>query len=119
MLFSDTGRNNLLKTFAALAFAAALYHIVGVIHKVNDSPAWRHLLFAGINLFCGYGFIKRPTYFTYFITALLIQQYYSHGSYLIQTWLQASKIHWISIAVLVVLPFSLICLIEDGKSKGK
>jgi hypothetical protein len=117
MVFSATSRNLLFKIFAGLSCLTCLYHFAGIFYKVNDSSAWRHFLFVLINLICIYGFIKRPNYFVYFFGLLLFQQYYSHGSYLIDLWIQSRKIHWISVFDLLLLPIGFIGLVEDYKYK--
>ncbi len=117
MIFSDKARNILFKVFAAIAWLVAVYHFIGVFYKVNDAPAWRHLLFAGIDLFCGYGVLKRPKYFVYLAAVLLVQQYFSHGTYMVNMWIEKKQVHWISVFDLLLLPIVLICLIEDYKIK--
>lgn len=113
MLFSDKTRNVLFKVFAFFGTLAAIYHFAGIFYKVDESPAWRHVLFVVINLFVVYGVLKRPKYFVYIVAILVIQQYYSHGTYLVNLWIEKKQIHWISVFVLVLLPIVLLCLIED------
>lgn len=119
MLFSEKTRNILFKVFATLFSLAAIYHLVGVFYKVNGSPVWRHLFFAGINMFCIYGILKRPAYFICLVALLLVQQYYSHGAYMVSIWIEKKQIHWISFFDLLLLPIALICLIEDWKKKNR
>lgn len=117
MLFSQKSRNVLFKVFAVLASMTAIYHLLGLFYKVDESPIWRHLVFVVINLFCIYGILERPKYFVYLVALLLIQQYYSHGTYLINLWNSKKQIHWISIIDLLLLPIALICLFEDSAMK--
>ena len=117
MLFSVKSRTVLFKMFAVLSFFVAVYHLVGVFYKVNDSPVWRHLLFVAINLFCVYGILKRPGYFVYLVALLLVQQYYSHGISLVKMWMEKKQVDWISLLVLLLLPIIFICLVEDHKMK--
>ena len=119
MLLPEKIRIILFKVFAVLSSLVAIYHFVGVFYKVNESPIWRHLLFVMINLFCVYGILKRPKYFVYLVALLLVQQYYSHGSYLLNMWIEKKQIHWISVFDLLLLPIVLICLIEDCKMKSR
>jgi hypothetical protein len=118
MLFSNKTRNRLLIAFAILSVAAGLYHFAGLFYKIDQAPVWRHAIFIGISFFCIYGIIKRPVFFIYFIALLLVQQYYSHGYYLIQLWVSKKQVHWISVADLLLLPILLICLVEDCKIKS-
>ena len=119
MLFSPKTRVILFKVFAGLACVAGIYHFIGVFYKVDESPVWRHILFVAINIFCVYGFLKRPKYFTWFVALLFVQQCYSHGTYMVNLGLQTKHIHWISVSDLLLLPIGLICLIEDNNWKSK
>lgn len=116
MILSDSNRKILFYTVALFFFIAAIYHAVGIFYKVNDVPVWRHALFVAINLFCVYGLLKRPRYFLYFFCVLIIQQYLSHGSQLINLWYMEHRIDWISLAVLVLLPIGLLGLLDDFKA---
>jgi len=117
MLFTARSKSVLFKVFAALFAITSIYHMAGLFVRINDSPIWRHLLFVDINLFCVYGFLKRPKYFVYLFALLLIQQYYSHGTALVQLWLDKKEIDWISVFDLIILPVALICLVEDSGAK--
>jgi hypothetical protein len=119
MLFSLKTRDILFKVFAGFACLTGAYHLVGVFYKVDESPFWRHLIFVGINIFCVYGFLKRPKYFLYFVALLFIQQCYSHGTDIVNLWHQTKKIDWISVFDLLFLLLGLICLIEDHNWKTK
>ena len=119
MLFSAKARSLLFILFAVVLISDAIYHLIRIIYKVDDSSVLRHLLFVGIDLFCVYGTLKRPKYFVYFIVLFFIQQYYSHGTYLINMWNEKKQIHWISVFDLLLLPICLISLIEDYKMKNK
>ena len=117
MLVSSKIKSKVFVAFAVLAVFAGIYHLVGVFYKINESPVWRHVIFAAINIFCVYGFLKRPKYFIYFVAILLVQQFYSHGSYIINLWLEKGQIHWISVFDLLLLSIALFCLIDDCKMK--
>ena len=112
-------KNTLFVVFAIFFIIPAIYHLVAVFYQLNTSPIWRNLLFVGINLFGAYGVLKRPAYFLYFFAALLLQQFYSHGSDLIDMWDLQHKIDWISLSVLVVMPVIFVFLILDKLGKLK
>jgi hypothetical protein len=118
MTISDNTRRIFLYVFAVLTLIAATYHFTGIFYKINNSPVWRHALFVVIDLFCVYGFLKRPRYFIYLYSILIIQQYYSHGQHLINLWNLEHKIHWISLAVLVLIPIGWICLLADHQTNN-
>jgi len=98
-------------TFASLATIVAIYHLIGVFYKLNTSPAWRHLIFIGINIICIYGLLKRPLWFIYFFALLLAQQLYSHGGDLIWHWRNEHRVDWISVAVIILMPVIFILLL--------
>ncbi|GHM98544.1 hypothetical protein WSM22_00340 [Cytophagales bacterium WSM2-2] len=110
-------RTTFFKVVAILGVVVAIYHVVGIFYPVNDSPPWRHGVFIVVSLFCSYGFIKRPKYFLYFFAVLSVQQFYSHGSDIISTWQEKHNIDWISVALLIAIPFILYNLIVDAKGK--
>jgi hypothetical protein len=99
--------------FSFFFLITAIYHFIGIFYKINDSSALRHSLFVLINLFCIFGFFKRPKYFAVFLTFLLIQQFYSHGGDIIGYYRQVHKIDWISIADILFLVFVLRYYIID------
>ena len=101
--------------FAALAFAAMLYHTVGAVQPFDATPAWRHTLFIGITTICIFGLLKRPKWFVWFFGVLTIQQLYSHGSHFIQVF-RENKINPIDTAVLLLMPLIFILLLKDRKS---
>lgn len=120
MVFSKNTSAILFKLFAVLSIIVALYHFAAIFYSPDESPHWRHLLFIGINFFCFYGIIKRPRWFIFFLAILMVQQYYSHGSYLIKLWNEQGKVHWISVFDLLFLPVLFVCFAEDNKmKKGK
>ena len=117
MLFPPKIRNWLFIAFAILTLISAGYHFLDIFYPFDKSPVWRHILFIGINLFCTYGVLKRPKYFVYFFAVLLVQQYYSHGSFLVNLWIEKGQIHWISVIDLLLMPIGLICLVDDYRMK--
>ena len=104
-------------TFSLLAFVAATYHFIGLFDQVGKIPAWRHSLFVFIDLIAAYGFVKRPRWFIVFLVTLTLQQWYSHGLYALNLWQNEHMIHWISIAIIILLPLAVILLIIDQRSK--
>ena len=101
---------------AMLGFAALIYHIVGVIHQFDATPAWRHAIFIGFCGVCIYGLLKRHEWFVWFFGVLTIQQLYSHGSHFLKQ-LNDGKINWIDVAVVIITPIVFILLLADRKTK--
>ncbi len=114
-----TYRYWLFKVISILSVVIAIYHFVGIFYPINSSPPWRHSIFVCVCLFCCYGFVKRPKYFNYFFFVLLVQQFYSHGLYLLSQWSDYNKVDWISLLLLVFLPVIFFALIIDLKSKSR
>ena len=110
-------KNIIFIIFAVLFIIAALYHIVALFVKVNDSPLWRNLLFTVICLFVAFCLWKRFQWFIYVFFLLMIQQFYSHGSDLISLWQTQHKIDWISVVVLLILPTIFVFLLLDKLGK--
>lgn len=99
--------------FGMLFSVAALYHLVGIFFKINDASIFRHVLFVVIDIYCVYGFLYRHNLFIIFLSILTIQQIYTHGLHLFVTWDFEQKIHWISVAVLILMPLGMIKVIRE------
>lgn len=105
--------------FAVFFILSAVYHLVAVFARVNDSPVWRNLLFTGINLFVAWCLLKRPPWFIYLFAVLLIQQIYSHGSDFLTLWNAQHKIDWMSLGVVLIMPVIFVFLLLDKLGKIK
>jgi hypothetical protein len=103
--------------FAAFFIISAGYHLVALFIKINDSPAWRNLLFVVINLFVAYCLIKRFRWFIFVFVLLMIQQFCSHGSDLLNLWHSQHVIDWMSLLVLLILPTIFVFLLLDRSGK--
>jgi hypothetical protein len=115
--------NIIFTVFALLACCALIYHVKEIISPSKKTFAIisligssRHVVFALINCICIYGILKRPVWFIWFLGLLTLQQWYSHGSYLIEYWRTSHHLHWISLAVIVLMPLLLYLLILEKKS---
>ena len=98
---------------AVLSFGALLYHAKGIFYPAPPTPAWRHAIFVLVNITCIYGLLKRPKWFTWFVGALTLQQWYSHGGYAIELWQKQHIIHWISVGVVFFMPLLFILLLLE------
>ena len=120
MIVSERNKALLYTAFALLALIAGAYHFINLFYHFDKSPAWRHLLFVVVSLFCCYGFLRRPKYFILFFVFLSFQQSYSHGSYLVSRWQKQHQLDWISLSILIILPAILWVLIADyGTAHGR
>lgn len=119
-MFSASIRRSYIKFLALVIFAAALYHLVGVFHKVNEAPVARHIVFVFVDLFCVYGLLYRPKYFFYLFLLLTAQQYYTHGGQFISSLALEGEVHWISLAILFLFPLGSWALyLEQESTKRK
>lgn len=111
--------------FAACFAFTACFHVAAALdHRIDpEAPAWRHLLFVGINLACIAGLLRRPWYFIPPYGLLLVQQLWTHGGSLLRSLAPGQRIDWPSAAVVVVMPLSFTLLVLDvlrvgwGKSR--
>ncbi len=115
--------NIIFIVFAVLAFCALIYHIKEIISPSKKSFAiislvgsFRHIVFVLINCICIYGILRRPLWFIWFLGLLTIQQWYSHGSYIVEYWKVSNHIHWISVGVVLLMPLLFYLLIFERKS---
>jgi hypothetical protein len=112
------GRPRRAVWFRIVAFAFALtacFHLVaaGVPDLDPAAPAWRHLLFVGINLVCIAGFLARPLLFIPPFALLVVQQVASHGSSFLSSLAPGERIDLPSLAVVLVMPTTLVLLLID------
>lgn len=105
--------------FSLFFVGAALYHFIGIFHKINDAPVWRHTLFVIINLFCVYGLLKRPWYFLYFFFLFMLQQFNGHGRKALALLAEGQAIDWVGMCEMPILLAIFILLILDKCDKKK
>ncbi len=117
-LMSKKALHIIFYAFAIICFIAMLYHIKGIFYPTKLSPTWRHGIFICINIIFIYGVLKRPKWFICLAAILTVQQWYSHGGYAIHLWQTENKIHWISVAVILLLPVLIWLLFIDRKIKS-
>jgi hypothetical protein len=92
----------------------ALFHMVAIVsgEPGPGSSLARHAAFVAINCGVVAGLLFRPRGFVAAFGALTVQQIYSHGLDLWQAWATAGRIDWMSLAVLVVMPGTLVALVK-------
>jgi hypothetical protein len=111
-------------SFGAIAFAfvfTACFHLAAAVRADIDpeAPAWRHLLFVGINLACVAGVLYRPRVFIPPFLALTVQQIWTHGGHAVRLFETERVIDYPSIAVLIVMPTTLALLVRDVWSRAR
>lgn len=110
------------RRLAAAAFCAgALFHAAALLHPGlgEPSPAWRHVLFIGVNVAAAYGFARGFRGFRVLFTILFVQQMLSHGG---DAWIRLSRegrVDWASAVVLAGFPalLALAWLRPDRRSR--
>jgi hypothetical protein len=111
--FVNQDKKKILYFFSLLCIFSAIYHAVGLFIAINNSPKWRHGVFVFVSIFCAVFFLQKNKFFLGFLVLLLLQQYYSHGNYLIQFWKTNHQIHWISVSVLLFFPIGIYVYYKD------
>jgi hypothetical protein len=96
------------RTLAAMAWCfsiAGVYHIAELFGPSlsTSSPAWRHALFAVVDVAVGLGLWRRPKGFLLVFSLLGIQQLYSHGRKALQIYQNSHQVDWLSILVLAAI----------------
>ncbi len=109
----------IFNTAAVLLSIALIFHVKGFFYPSPPTPAWRHGVFVLINITCIYGVLKRPGWFLWFVVSLTMQQWYSHGSYILEFWKLQHRVHWISVGAIVLMPVLFFVLLADRKTKKK
>lgn len=103
---------------AALSACAAVYHIACILSHMDNTPVWRHIIFFCISVTGIWALIKRPSWLLYALIVLSLQQWYSHGNYLIVKYREEQSIHWVSIVVLILLPVITYAVWKDRKRRS-
>jgi hypothetical protein len=104
---------------AVVLAAAALFHAVACFVPVaQDSPPWRHALFALIDAAVALGLIFRPRGFALVFGFLVAQQLLSHGAALWHAFATEGRVDWISVGVLLTLPALLVALLRSGPARA-
>jgi len=101
----------------SLSLIVAFYHLIAIFYQISPASPTRHLVFFVINLFCAYGFNKRPNFFVLIFFLLTIQQLYSHGGSLIRHWTSYQSIDFIDLFVVILIPVFFVNLVVDCKFK--
>jgi hypothetical protein len=106
---------SIFQIYAGICVMVGCFHLIGIFYPINSSPEWRHALFVGINLFCVYGFLRRPRFFIYFFCLLFVQQLYSHGGAAVAIWNKQRAISWVDFGVISFISVALILLFKERR----
>ena len=113
-------RNTLFIIIALWLASAAIFHLIGVFDPTlrPGYPRWRHALFVGLSVVAIFLVLRRPLIAIPFFAIATIQQLYSHGSNLWETWQEQLPVNWTDIAIVIIIPliFLLVTLVHVGGS---
>ncbi len=112
-------RSSLFRIISILFVAAAIYHAAVFFHPAfrEDGAHWRHAVFFVIDLVCAWYLLKRPRWFVFVFGVLTLETLYGHGTHAWTMWQMHGQIDWLSAGVLVVVPTTLVLLIEDATGR--
>ena len=108
-----------------VAVAAALFHFAALLSPAinrieyeSTYPAWRHVLFIGIDLSLAVLFVRRPRWLVWPYAILTIQVLNGHGRGAWVLWVEHGQTDWISIAASLAAPLILLLLFIDRRWQG-
>jgi len=103
--------------FCIFFVLAGLYHCAGFFFHFPFIPGahWRHGVFIIVNIIGAWLILWRPPWTVIPFSIVTVQSLYSHSHRMISWWTKNKQIDWISIAVLIVLPLALFCIVKDKK----
>ena len=112
-------REALFRIIAILFVLAATYHAVAFFQPafVNGGSHWRHAVFTAIDLLCAWYLLRRPRWFVWAFGLLTLETLYGHGMHAWMWWHTEQRLDWLSFAVLLVVPLTLVLLIQDRRSR--
>jgi len=113
-------RDRALKLMSCLFALAATYHTLAVALPGLGVPGvrWRHALFVVISAACSGLLLRRPPWFLPAYALLTVQQVYSHGWGVWLSWTVEQRVDWLALAVVVIVPFTLVLLAWDAREHG-
>jgi hypothetical protein len=100
-------------------FSTSIYHLVRIISPDpgDDSNPERHAVFIAITLIASLIFyFDRPRSLLIFVP-LIIQQLYSHGTFLYTEWINFDRIDWPSVFVLIGMPVLSFYIFQRIKTR--
>ena len=106
-MLARSNHNFFFKMYAALFTIAAMYHIIGLIipDEILYLPRWRHGLFVIVDVILVFITLHRTKWSLLIIGVITLQQIYSHGTRAWTWYTNDQIIDWISIVIIILLPF--------------
>ena len=94
----------LSRLLAGVFAAAALFHVVAVVHPIGNSASpVRHAVFVAINGFFAVAFVRPRPWLVWPVAAFVLHQGYGHGVDAWTAW-QAGRLDVQSLGTLLALP---------------
>ena len=112
-------RKNIFRIIAVLFIGAAIYHAAAFFAPAfsHGGAHWRHASFWVIDLLCAWYLLRRPRWFVAAFGVLTLETLCSHGAHAWMLWHTERRLDWLSFAVLIVVPFTLVLLIRDAQER--
>ncbi|MGA3136906.1 MAG: hypothetical protein ABSC88_13035 [Terracidiphilus sp.] len=109
-------RKNIFRIIAVLFIGAAMYHAAAFLVPAFSygGAHWRHAAFCVIDLLCACYLLRRPRWFVAAFGVLTLETLCSHGAHAWMLWHTGRRLDWLSFAVLIVVPLTLVLLIRDA-----
>jgi hypothetical protein len=108
------------------AFLAAMFHAAAMLSPAvarieypPSYPAWRHVLFIGIDLTLAWLFLRRPMWLPWAFAVLTFQILNGHGRAAWAMWAEQRHIDWISVLASVLAPIVLVVLLRDWRDRRR
>jgi uncharacterized membrane protein HdeD (DUF308 family) len=110
-------RQALFRMIAILFVAAAIYHAAAFFQlELSDGGVhWRHAAFIAIDLLCAWYLLRRPWWFVWAFGLLTLETLCGHGAHAWMWWHTERRLDWLSFAVLIAVPLTLVLLIRDRR----
>ena len=91
----------------------------GAVTYSPTYPAWRHVVFIGIDATAAWMFLRRPIWFVWAFAVLTAQVLYSHGGSAWASWQRDGGMAWIDGLALIAIPLALALLIVDWRQRHR
>ena len=98
--------------FAIVFASAVIFHIVGAFARIDSASASRHVIFAGIDIVCAWGFLARPRLFPWCFPLLVVAQIFSHGGHMAEQYRISGSLNWLDACTLIFLGMAQLFLLR-------
>ena len=118
------GSRQMFLAIAAIFVGGAVYHALALVNPAFNQwaypptyPAWRHVVFIGINLTFAVLFVRRPRWLVWLHALLTVQILSGHGVEAWRAWGDRGDIEWIHLATVIFSLAVLGFLVADRRRR--